>query len=317
MEIAKLNPNGFVVFEQDRPVPNANQVLVQTIGCGVCGGDVFTYRNKELLDQSGLILGHEASGVVVEVGSTVEGFVVGDRVTALGGAYADYFVIEPDRLVKIPPNVDPLYALGEPIACCVHAGNRFGIQPGNRVAVVGCGFMGLICLQLAKIQGAAFITAIDPVPYRQSMSLQLGANEAYAPDAYQVADPDQGEFDVVIEAAGAQSALDMCGDLVKQHGRLIIIGYHQSNQGMRQVNMQLWNFKAIDVINGHVRHTQEKRDAMQQGLDLMSAGKLVTEPLVELYTLADVEQAFVDFITPKEGFFKAVLQMPRTNHEPR
>ncbi|MEM7344755.1 MAG: alcohol dehydrogenase catalytic domain-containing protein [Chloroflexota bacterium] len=313
MEIAKLNLDGFVVFEQERPVPAPNELLVQTIGCGVCGGDVFVYRTRETLDSAGLILGHEASGVVVEVGAEVEGFTIGDRVTALGGAYADYFVIEPDKLVKIPPNVDPLYALGEPIACCVHAGNRFGIQPGDRVAVVGCGFMGLICLQLAKIQGAAFITAIDPIPYRQSMSLDLGANEAYAPNDYRVKDPSQGEFDVVIEATGVQNALGLCGNLVKQHGRLILIGYHQSNEGMRHVNMQLWNFKAIDVINGHVRREQEKRDAMAQGLDLMSKGLLVTEPLVELYQLADVEQAFTNFIKPKEGFFKAVLQMPANN----
>ena len=58
---------------------------------------------------------------------------------------------------------------------------------------------------------------------------------------------------MVIEAAGVQSAVDLCTELVTQHGKIILVGYHQSNDGMRNVNMQQWNFKAIDVINGHVR----------------------------------------------------------------
>ena len=92
-----------------------------------------------------------------------------------------YFTAKPDQLVKLPPEVDPVYALGEAIACCVHAGNRFGTKPGDKVAIVGCGFMGLVCQQLAKIQGAGFILGIDPLRDRQEMSLQLGANQAISP----------------------------------------------------------------------------------------------------------------------------------------
>lgn len=78
---------------------------------------------------------------------------------------------------------------------------------------------------------------------------------------------------------------------------------------MRTVDMKLWNFKAIDVINGHVRRHDEKREAMQQGLDLMRAGHISTGPLVARYDLSDVEQAFQDFMEAKEGLFKAVLTM--------
>jgi len=92
--------------------------------------------------------------------------------------YSDYFVAAIDTLVKLPLGVDPIYALGEAIAYCVHAANRFGIQAGDKVAVVGCGFMGLVCLQLARYQGAGFICAIDPLAERQEMGRQFGAAAA-------------------------------------------------------------------------------------------------------------------------------------------
>ena len=233
MQIAVLTRNGFVVRDADKPQPTENEVLVQTIGCGVCGGDLHVYGIRDRLTDTESLLGHEASGVVVDVGSKVGGFAVGDRVTAIGGAYAEYFVAEPDVLIKLPDSIDPTFALGEPLACCVHASERFGTRAGDRVAVVGCGFMGLICLQLAKLQGAAEVVAIDPVPYRRDMAIELGADRALHPDDGQVADPNTGAFEVVIEAAGVPAAIDLCTDLVTQHGKITLVGYHESNEGLR------------------------------------------------------------------------------------
>jgi threonine dehydrogenase-like Zn-dependent dehydrogenase len=171
--------------------------------------------------------------------------------------------------------------------------------------------MGLLCLQLAKYLGAGFISALDPVGYRRDMSQQLGADIALDPmmaNAKEVIER-HGKFDVVIEAAGSQSAIDLCGDLVREHGRIILIGYHQSNGGRRTVNMQQWNYKAIDVINGHVRRQDEKLEAMRQGIDLMRQGHLVTTPLVTTYDLAQIEQSFQDLTAGKRDLFKAVLLM--------
>jgi threonine dehydrogenase-like Zn-dependent dehydrogenase len=310
MKTAVLTRDGFKVRERSVPSYGAGEVLVRTIACGICAGDVFDYQGTAGAGFRERVLGHEGTGIVVAAGRNVQGFAEGDVVTALGGPFAEVFVERPQNLIKLPENVDPIFALGEPVACCVHAGNRFGIQPGDRAALVGCGFMGLVCLQLAKIQGAGHICAIDPVAYRREMALQLGADQALGPEDCSTEDPWQGGYDVVIEAAGAQSALDLCGDLVKQHGRVILIGYHQSNDGLRTVNMKQWNFKAIDVVNGHVRRRGEKLEAMRLGMDLMSQGHLVTEPLVTCYDLPEVEGAFRDLVAGKEGVFKAVLVTP-------
>ncbi|MEM9208995.1 MAG: zinc-binding dehydrogenase [Pseudomonadota bacterium] len=307
MRKALLTRDGFEIREVGVPRPEPDEVLVKTVGCGVCGGDIFVHSVRNTLPDPETLLGHEASGVVVEVGNNVEGLRVGDTVTAIGGAYADYFTARPDVLLKLPASVDPIYALGEPIACCLHASERFGTEPGDRVAVVGCGFMGLICLQLAKLQGAGRLVAIDPVPYRRDMALELGAYEALDPADVLIDDPDAGLFERVVEATGVQPALDLCTDLVTQHGTITLIGYHESNAGRRTVNMQLWNFKSIDVVNGHVRRHDEKMQAMAKAIDLLAEGKLVTAPLVRLYELEQVDQAFADFAANEEGLFKAVL----------
>jgi threonine dehydrogenase-like Zn-dependent dehydrogenase len=307
-----LTQTGFQIRQLDRPTFGPDEVLVRTSACGVCSGDLFVYQNRFELAETHSRLGHEASGVVAEVGQRVTAFAEGDVVTALSEpAYSDFFVATPDQLCMLPPEIDPAFALGEPVACCVHAGNRFGTLPGHRVAVVGCGFMGLLCLQIAKHQEAGFLCALDPDASRLEMSKAFGADVALSPSetGAQGILAQTGEFDLVIEAAGTQSALDLCGDLVTEHGCIVLVGYHQSKGGMRTVNMQQWNYKAIDVVNGHVRRPVEKAQAMCQGMGLMREGHIVTEPLVTTYDLRDIEQAFRDLTSRKPGLVKAVLLM--------
>lgn len=314
MRAAVLTANGFNVQEVAELTIGAGEVLVKTLACGVCSGDLFVYQHRADFAATNSRLGHEASGEVVAVADGVTNINSGDIVTALAQpAYADYFVAAADCLVKLPSTIDPKYALGEAVACCVHAANRFDIQPGDRVAVVGCGFMGLVCLQLAKYQAAGFICAIDPIVERRAKSQQFGADVTYDPGVSTGDDilSEQGEFDVVIEAAGVQPAIDLCTDLVTKHGRIILVGYHQSNNGLRTVNMQAWNFKAIDVINGHVRRRDEKVAAMQRGVALMQEGHIVTEPLVTVYDFDDAERAFRDLTKGDPNLFKAVLLMDR------
>jgi threonine dehydrogenase-like Zn-dependent dehydrogenase len=169
--------------------------------------------------------------------------------------------------------------------------------------------MGQVCLQLARYQGAGFICAVDPLPDRRDLAVQFGATAAVNPFEQDAAAmlAQYGEFDVVIEAAGTQSVIDLATDLVKQHGRMILVGYHQSNNGQRSVNMQQWNFKAIDVVNGHVRRNDEKLAAMKEGVRLMQQGHLNTVPLVTIYPLSAAEQAFQELVNTKPGLLKAVL----------
>lgn len=312
MKTAVLTEHGFEIQEVKIPEIGDDELLIQTHSSGVCSGDLFVYQNRETMAKAYSRLGHEGSGQVVQVGKNVAGFSKGDVVTSFSlPVYSEYFASKPSELVKLPDTINPTYALGEAIACCVHAGNRFGIQPGDKVAIIGCGFMGLVCQQIAVYQLAGEICAIDPMADRLSLSQQFGAVAAYNPsvvEADEILDK-HGPFDVVIEAAGVQSAVDLSTELVAEHGRLILVGYHQSHNGMRSVNMQKWNYKAIDVVNGHVRRVDEKLDAMRQGMMMMAQGYIVTEPLVQVFNFADTEQAFQLLDQRQDGLLKAVLMI--------
>lgn len=312
MKTAVLTPNGFEIHKTDVPTIGDDELLIRTDASGICSGDLFVYQNRDSMAARYGRLGHEGSGQIVQMGNDISGFCIGEWVTALTQpVYAEYFVAKPQELVALPAGVEPAYALGEAIACCVHAAGRFGIRPGDRVAVVGCGFMGLVCLQLARYQGAGLIGAFDPVEERLAMAKRFGAAFGYQPGMMtpQAVLETHGPFDIVIEAAGVQSAIDLCTTLVCQHGRLILVGYHQSNGGMRTVNMQQWNYKAIDVVNGHVRRADEKLAAMREGMQLLAQGHVETKPLVTVYAFEEIQAVFEQLERRQPDLLKAVLKM--------
>ena len=303
-----LTKDGFDIREQPIPVCNDNEVLIKTLACGICEGDVFQYKSHSGLSQP-IPLGHEGSGVIQKVGKAVKGFSIGDKVTSLCGAYGEYFKCSSEGITKIPDNLEPSYALGEPISCFVHASQRCGIKNGNRVVIIGCGYMGMGCVQMACFWGAGEIYAIEPIKWRRDVALEHGATQGYDPAGKTTTEilDEIGEFEIVIEATGVAPVVDLCTVLVKQHGKIILVGYHQSNNGMRNVDMKTWNYKAIDVINGHVRRDDEKSLAMKQGIKLLSEGKLDFKGMIQMYSLQDIKKAFENLINRKPGLYKAVI----------
>ncbi|MFA6100657.1 MAG: zinc-binding dehydrogenase [Victivallaceae bacterium] len=312
MKAAVLTATGFQINEEKIPEYGPDQILVKSSGCGVCEGDVFQYitrMNNPESRQEFIRMGHEGSGIVAETGRNVTGFKPGDKVTALGGDYAEYFVTTPDRLAIVPGSIESSMALGEPIACCMSGARRFGVEMGDRVAIIGAGYMGLTCMQLVKLQGAAETVVFDLLDWRLEKAGSLGADVVINSKGKTPAElfARLGEFDVVIEATGVQAAIDLGTELLRHHGTLNLVGYHQSGGGIRQIDMKTWNFKALTVINSHVRNEAEKLDAMKAALKLMAHGKLDTNALITNYRFADINQAFQDLKARKEGLYKANL----------
>jgi threonine dehydrogenase-like Zn-dependent dehydrogenase len=169
--------------------------------------------------------------------------------------------------------------------------------------------MGLMCLQIAKYHGAVFILAADPIRERAHLAANLGANEYLYEEIPSAAHKFNSYFDVVIEASGTQAALTLAGDIVVNHGRIIIIGYHQSNGGMRQINMKQWNYKAIDIVNGHIRNENEKFDAMNTAINLLREEKFSTKGLVSVFPLSEINEAFESLQKREQGLIKGVLKV--------
>jgi threonine dehydrogenase-like Zn-dependent dehydrogenase len=299
--------------EEPLPEPGAGEVLVRVTACGVCASELHPWADG--MPDYPVRFGHEPVGVVEALGPGVTGWSVGQRVTGLfQQAFATAAIARADRLLPVPDGVEDENALGEPLACLVNAARRTPVDLGSRVAMVGLGFMGLGMLQLIALRGPARIVAIDVREEARERALALGADEAFhpgdLPEEFRLTDfadweSDRG-FDVVIESSGAPAGLGLAGELVRAHGLLSIVGYHQG--GPRPVDMMMWNWKAIDVVNAHVRRYADLMESMRIGLDLEAAGKIDLGALVShRYGLEGVDQAYGDLLSKPDGFVKAVV----------
>jgi 2-desacetyl-2-hydroxyethyl bacteriochlorophyllide A dehydrogenase len=286
------------------PDPGYGEVLLKVLVSGVCASEVadWTAGPGDDGDAGGLVLGHEPVGEVVAVGPDVTAFAAGDLVTGrVDAAFADLAIGDVRDLVPVPPGLDPAEALGEPLGCVVEALRRTRLDTGDRVAVVGTGFMGLVLLQLLRHAGTRQVVAIDPRPDAREQALIHGADAAAAPGEVDT----DGDFDVVVEASGTAPGLDLATTLVRPHGVLSIMGYHQEP---RTVDLRTWNWKAIDVVNAHVRDRDRLRESVRRGLDLVAAGRIDVGALVtHRFALDQVDAAFEALVAKEPGFVKAAI----------
>jgi NADPH:quinone reductase len=253
------------------PEPGPGDLLVRVEGCGVCGSSLQLWAGRSWFSyplEPGAP-GHEVWGRLED----------GRRVAALSyHGFAEWDVARADEVVELPPELDGLPFPGEALACAVNVARRAGVRDGERVAVVGIGFLGSV---VTRLLGPA-VTEV-----RRDTRVD-------------------GEFDVVVECAGTQEALDTASRLVATGGRLVVAGFHQD--GPRTVDMQSWNWRGIDVVNAHERDPTVVVEGMRAAARLAAEGSLRLDALVtHRFTLDQVGAAFDAAAARGPGFLKAVV----------
>lgn len=318
-------PRTFALTSAPLPMPGPRQIRVRLQGCGVCASNVPPWEGRPWFNypMAPGALGHEGWGIVDEVGDAVDAFSPGDRVAILSQrAYAEYDVAECDQAALIPPELADVPAPGEPLGCAMNIFRRSGITAGQTVAIIGIGFLGALLTQLAKAAGARVI-AISRRPASVSLAAKLGADEAIPFDdqwsvIQQVAQltGGSGGYDVkgfcdcVIECAGHAEALDLAGELCGVRGRLVIAGYHQD--GPRQINLQLWNWRGIDVINAHEREPAVYLRGMREAIGAIADRRLNPSPLYShQFPLERLGEALEMVRSRPDGFVKALINYER------
>jgi NADPH:quinone reductase len=296
--------------------PEGSELRIKLQGSGVCASNIPPWEGREWFEypMAPGALGHEGWGLIDAVGPDVAEFRVGQWVAFLSNnSYAEYDFAKADSVVPLPEALEGEPFPGEPLGCAMNIFRRSGIGRGDSVAIVGIGFLGCLLAQLATGVGAKVI-ALDRKASSLETAKRMGATEAILLDDHwrvlaAAKDLTHGRFcDVVIEATGKPWPLDIAAELTKERGRLVVAGYHQD--GLRQVNMQLWNWRGLDVINAHERehavYIQGIRDAISAVVD----GRLRPR---ELYThrfpLSELGQALDMTKTRPEGFMKALVVM--------
>jgi threonine dehydrogenase-like Zn-dependent dehydrogenase len=297
-----------------RPQPAAHEVCVRMEGCGVCASSLPVWSGRPWFEypQAPGSPGHEGWGEIAALGAGVAGFAVGDRVALLSGrAYAEFDVAPANAVARLPEQFRGLPIPGEALACAMNIFRRCDISAGQDVAVVGVGFLGALLIQLARGAGARVI-ALSRRPYALDVARQYGAHAAISTDDAHAAIGSVLELTGkrgcmrVIEAAGEQATLDIASAVSAEGGRLIIAGYHQD--GLRQVNMQQWNWRGLDVINAHERDPAVAARGLREAMQALGDGRLDPFPLLShRYGLGDLDAAFGALGTRPDGFMKAVV----------
>jgi threonine dehydrogenase-like Zn-dependent dehydrogenase len=317
MRAARLEGPGQIVMEETAiPGPGAGELRIRLEGCGVCASNLTPWAGAEWMQyplEPGA-MGHEGWGVVDALGDGVSGVRVGDRVAALSyKSYAEYDVAAADAIVPLPAVLDGKPFPGEPLGCAMNIFRRSGISAGQTVAIVGIGFLGALLTRLAADAGARVI-AISRRPFSLDVAKEMGAHELIPMDDHwriieRVKELTGGTFaDRVIEAVGKQWPLDLAAEITKERGRLVVAGYHQD--GPRQVNMQLWNWRGLDVINAHERDPQVYLDGIRAAVDAVAGGRLDPSSLyTHSYALDELGRALDDTRDRPDGFLKALVTM--------
>ncbi|ALA19210.1 MULTISPECIES: zinc-binding dehydrogenase [unclassified Chelatococcus] len=309
-------PGTCAIREVPLPEPGPGQVRVRNSGCGVCASNLVPWAGPDWMQfptQPGG-LGHEGWGIVDALGPDVTDLESGQPVATLfQNSYAEYDVGDAAAVLPLPEGFEERAFPGEPLGCAMNIFRRSDIATGQTVAIVGAGFLGALLTRLAS-QAGAHVVAVSRRTFALDVARRMGAAECIAlDDRHAVRDRVQeltgGTLcERVIEATGKQGPLTLAGELTGERGRLVIAGYHQD--GPRQIDMQLWNWRGLDVINAHERDPRAYLSGMREGLAAVLDGTIDLEALVtHSYRLEDLGQALDDTRDRPDGFLKAVVRM--------
>ncbi|HYP18241.1 MAG TPA: zinc-binding dehydrogenase [Opitutus sp.] len=301
---------------EERPLlaPEPGQVRIRLEGCGVCGSNLPVWEGRPWFTYplpAGKP-GHEGWGIIDAVGADVTHLKPGDRVAALSqNAFAEYDYCPASEVVALPDSVAPHAFPGEALGCAMNVFRRSDIQPHHHVAIVGLGFLGALLTQLAARTGAR-VHAISRRPFAREIAKKMGATTTLGfDDAWTTLEEikrltDRAGCERVIEATGLQAPLDLATEITAERGRLIIAGYHQD--GLRQVNMQLWNWRGLDVINAHERDPRIYLQGVQEAAAAVAEGRLDPNPLyTHRFALYELPRALNHMRDRNEGFLKALV----------
>lgn len=311
---------------EDRPLPKLepDEVLIQVSAVGVCGSDVHYFKEGRIGDfvvDSPLVLGHEAAGTIVAVGSAVDSGRVGERVSIepqrpspnskqtlagrynldpamefyatppVDGAFMEYVKIQSHFAFAVPDEIsDEAAALMEPLSVGIAAMQKAGITPGSKVFIAGAGPIGLICIQVAKAYGATEVIVSDLDAERRDKALAFGASRVLDPGSEDVANLAL-EADAFIEASGATRAVLSGIPNVAPGGRVVLVG-----MGASEIALPISLIQNRElIVTGIFRYA----NTWPIAIELVRTGRVNLDALVTgVYGIDEVAAALADSTKP-------------------
>lgn len=335
MKAARLEATATMALRTvEKPVAGPGEILVKVLAAGICGSDRHMFKG-EYPTAIPVTLGHEFSGLVEAVGAGVSRFSGGElvtidpniacgtcsacrnarpnlceRLTAIGvtrdGGFAEYAAVPEAQAFLLPPGLDPVHgAFSEPLACCLHAIDKAKIRTGDSVAILGGGVIGLLMVQLAKLEGAGRIILITRQASRRETALALGATHALDPSATdtvaEVKALTAGGVDVAIECAGVPETFQTGLKMTRRGGSFVLFGVAPAGMDVAVTPFDLL-ISEVDLRPAYLNPFTHERAAA-----LVAGGALELDRLVTR-TIGLEDVAGVVGRAPEPGEIKVIVR---------
>ena len=328
------------IEELPRPKPASDEVLVRMRAVGVCGSDLHFYHEGHIGErfvERPYVLGHEASGEIVELGSAATNLTVGDRVALepgipcrrcawckrgeyhlcptrafqsgphTNGFFCEYTAIPADYAFRLPENLDYTEgAMIEPFVVGLHATWRAGVQPGQTALVLGAGPIGLMTLQAASAHGATTTIVVDVIETRLRLAKTLGATHIL--NATEVKTVEQVQrltggvgADVVFETTGAIPAIQQSVWAARRGGTVVFVG--MSSEAVLPFDT-LRVTRAELTVKGVFTYANQ----FPKAIALAAAGRVnLRLPVTHTFPMEQIVEAFETSRTKKDVSLKVMV----------
>ena len=343
MKAAVLMKTKEIVME-DRPLPEVkdNDVLIKIKHVGICGSDIHYYefgRIGDFVVNKPIILGHESSGEVVEVGKNVTNLKLGDLVALepgytcgkcefcksgrynlcpdvvfmatppYDGAFCEYVAYPSDMAFKLPSGMSTIEgALIEPLVVGLHAANQADAKIGQSAAILGAGCIGLVTLMSLKSMGVTEIYVSDVISKRLDKAMELGAKAVFKADetdtVKRIMEATCGKgVDMVFETAGNSSATKQTVDMVKRGGRIVLVG-------MAPDATIAYNFGKLISKEASINTVFRYRNLYPTAIKLVSEGLIpLTKIVTNEFKFDDTAYAMKYSVENKKDIVKSVIEI--------
>lgn len=305
------------------PEPEEGEVLIKVDSCGLCGTDVHIYQGKFFASYP-VIIGHEISGHVEKTGTGVSGLTEGTPVVVnpnmhcgvcppcrqgkihlcqnllnvgvrVNGGFAQYVKVNHKYVHSVSFHTDlEVACLTEPVSCCVHGVDRAGIKSGDEVLILGAGSIGLIILQLVKLQGVSKVIVVDPVEEKRELAQKLGADFVFDPDKEDIFSSTKQVFShlpqAVFECVGKNRTMHISWQLVGPGGSVVWFGVADPEESVPIKPYEMFR-KELTIVGSFINPYTTRR-----AVRLIEAKKLRLKQLVtHRFSLEQFSQALYTF----------------------
>lgn len=330
---------GVIEFrETPRPIAAEGQVLVRIMRIGICGSDIHVYHGKHPFTRYPVTQGHEVSGRIEAVGSGVEGLSVGQKVTiepqvccghcypcthgkynlceelkVMGfqttGTASEYFTVDAAKVTPLPETMSyDEGAMIEPLAVTVHAAKRFPELKGARVAILGCGPIGILLMQSCKALGAASVLVTDVSDYRLSVARSVGADYAVNTGETDMEQALRDAFgsdkaDVIYDCAGSDITMGQAIRCARKGSTIVLVAVFSK---LASVDLAVLNDHELELNTSMMYRHEDYVDAIR----LVSEGKVRLRPLMSRhFAFRDYLKAYQYIDENREMTMKVIIDV--------